>query len=178
MNSTRPVFTPLARLLHWLMAILILAMLFIGAGMVVDLSPWHTTLVAVHKPLGVALLVLAVLRLGVRLRRPAPPLPTEMPAWQQRLAHASHVLLYGLMLALPLVGWGMLSAGGYPVQLGSALQLPAIAPHDAQLYAMLRSAHRWLAYLLLACVLAHLGAALFHGLVRRDGVLGSMLGGR
>ena len=61
------------------------------------------------------------------------------------------------MLAMPLVGWAMLSAGGYPVVVLGWLQLPAIAPHDAALYAVLRQAHHWLGYLLFATVLLHLG---------------------
>ncbi|MDU9415982.1 cytochrome b [Pseudomonas sp. zfem005] len=170
-------FSPLARLLHWSMALLILAMLFIGVGMVVTLSTRHTWLVELHKPLGIALLALVLLRIAVRLRRPPPALPPDLPGWQHRLAHLSHLLLYTLMLAMPLVGWAMLAAGGYPVVLLGWLQLPAIAPHDAALYAVLRQAHHWLGYLLFATVLLHLGAALFHGLIRRDGVLASMVTG-
>ncbi|HEK1010003.1 TPA: cytochrome b [Pseudomonas putida] len=163
-------FHPLARLLHWLMAILILAMLFIGVSMVGDLSLRHPTLVELHKATGLALLVLVIVRIGLRLALPHPPLPRDLPALQRIAAGASHLLLYGLMLAMPLLGWAMLSAGGYP----RPLQLPAIAPHDLQLYAILRQAHGWAGYLLFATVLVHLGAALMHALVRRDGVLRSM----
>jgi len=163
-------FHPLARLLHWLMAILILAMLFIGVNMVGDLSLRHPTLVELHKATGLALLVLVIVRIGLRLALPHPPLPRDLPAVQRIAAGASHLLLYGLMLAMPLLGWAMLSAGGYP----RPLQLPAIAPHDLQLYAILRQAHGWAGYLLFATVLVHLGAALMHALVRRDGVLRSM----
>lgn len=163
-------FHPLARLLHWLMAILILAMLFIGVSMVGDLSLRHPTLVELHKATGLALLVLVIVRIGLRLALPHPPLPRDLPALQRIAAGASHLLLYGLMLAMPLLGWAMLSAGGYP----RPLQLPAIAPHDLQLYAVLRQAHGWAGYLLFATVLVHLGAALMHALVRRDGVLRSM----
>jgi len=163
-------FHPLARLLHWLMAILILAMLFIGVSMVGDLSLRHPTLVELHKATGLALLVLVIVRIGLRLALPHPPLPRDLPAVQRIAAGASHLLLYGLMLAMPLLGWAMLSAGGYP----RPLQLPAIAPHDLQLYAILRQAHGWAGYLLFATVLVHLGAALMHALVRRAGVLRSM----
>lgn len=165
-----------ARLLHWLMALLILLMLFIGVGMVSSLGPWQHRLVSLHKGVGLLLLGLLLVRLLVRLRQSPPALPASIPAWQQRLAQVAHGLLYGLMLALPLLGWAMQSAGGYPlVVLGWAL--PAIAPQDVDLYAELRSAHGWLAYLLFASILLHLAAALFHGLVRRDGVLASMLRG-
>jgi cytochrome b561 len=80
-----------------------------------------------------------------------------------------------LMFALPLIGWAMLSAGGYPVSLGAGIVLPPIAPFDPSVFALLRWLHRTLAYLLFATVLLHLAAALYHGLIRRDGVLRSML---
>src|SRR6267154_1549460 len=85
-------------------------------------------------------------------------------------------LLHWLMA--PLVGWSMLSAGGFPVHLFGPVNLPPIVPQDVQLYALLRSAHTVLALLLFATFLAHLGAALFHGLIRRDGVFSSMAKGR
>ena len=97
---------------------------------------------------------------------------------QKLAAHASHWLLYALMIAMPLVGWAMLSAGGYPVMLGASLRLPAILPASATAFAILRHLHGWLALLLFLTFLAHLGAALYHGLIRRDGVLASMVGGR
>ena len=167
-------FTPLQRLLHWSMAIAILAMLFIGVGMVSTVSPRYWTLVSIHRPLGIAILILAVLRLGVRLRHGSPPLPADLPRWQQLGAKASHLALYGLMIAMPLVGWAMQSAGGYPIVLFRGVRLPPILPHDDALYGVFRLAHGWLAYLLFATFLAHLAAALFHGLVRRDGVFTSM----
>ncbi|QXH44917.1 cytochrome b/b6 domain-containing protein [Pseudomonas xanthosomatis] len=163
-------FHPLARLVHWLMAVLIIAMLFIGVSMVGDLSTRHPLMVELHKATGLALLLLVVLRIALRLSLAHPPLPRELPPIQRLAAGASHLLLYLLMLAMPLLGWAMLSAGGYP----RPLQLPAIAPHDLQLYAVLRQAHGWAGYLLFATVLVHLGAALMHALVRRDGVLRSM----
>lgn len=169
-------FSLFARLLHWLMAIGIIAMLFIGVGMVASVSERHQWLVSIHKPLGIALLVLVCIRLARRVLRRTPPLPQDLPATQKLAAHGSHVLLYLLMFAMPLVGWAMLSAGGYPVTIGSWL-LPPIAPADAALFAFLRGAHRYLGFLLFAVVLLHLAAALFHGLIRRDGVLSSMVRG-
>ena len=166
---------PLAlRLLHWLMAICILAMLFIGVGMVSTVSELRTWLIDLHKPLGILILCLAAIRACIRLTRPAPALPADLPVWQQMAAHLSHLVLYVLMFALPLVGWAMLSAGGYPVHLFGTLQLPPIAPIDAPLFAFLRRAHTLLAMTLFATILLHLGAALFHAWVRRDGVWRTM----
>ncbi|MEM5344337.1 cytochrome b [Paraburkholderia azotifigens] len=170
-------FSPLARLLHWTMAVLILAMLFIGVAMVATVSHAHATLIALHRPLGIALLLLALLRVAVRLKNGSPALPDDMPALQRVAAKASHFVLYGLFIAMPLIGWAMLSAGGYPVTLFGAWHLPAIMPQNVDLFALLRALHTWLALALFATVLAHLAAALFHGLIRRDGVFSSMARG-
>lgn len=97
-------------------------------------------------------------------------MPAELPGWQRRAAHGSHILLYGLMLALPLVGWAILSAARYPVILAG----PVVLPQDTMLYAVLRRLHTVLAYGLFGVVLAHLGAALLHALIRRDEVVASM----
>jgi cytochrome b561 len=166
-------FSLFSRLLHWTMAILILAMLFIGVGMVASLSSYHW-LISIHEPLGVLILILAAIRLVNRLLNPAPPLPAEMPGWQRLAAHASHVVLYVLMFALPLIGWAMLSAARYPIVLFGSWRLPPILPHDSAVYAVLRTTHTALALLLFATFLAHLGAALTHALIYRDGVFPSM----
>lgn len=173
-------FNLLARVLHWSMAVMIVAMLFIGVTMVTSLH-LRPLLIDLHRPLGIAIGVLALLRLYNRLRHHPPPLPADLPAWQARAARAaraSHAMLYALMLAMPLIGWAMLSAGGYPIVLWGGVQLPAIVPHTPALYAALRGAHGLLAYVLFATVLAHVGAALFHLWVRRDGVFQAMARGR
>lgn len=178
MSTPAPRFARLPRLLHGLMALMILAMLFIGIAMVGTVSVWHRTLMALHKPLGIAVLALALVRLFARWRHAPPPLPAELPQRQRVAARGSHGLLYGLMLALPLIGWAMLSASGDPVMLGASIRLPAIVPVDPRLFAILRQAHSALALLLFGLVLIHLAAALHHGLIRRDGVFSTMFPGR
>lgn len=168
-------FSLLQRLLHWLMALCILTMLFVGVGMVSTVSPAHLTLMSIHKPLGIAILVLAVIRLAVRLVQGAPPLPADLPAPIKVGAYLSHIGLYALMIAMPLLGWGMLSASAYPVVLFPGVVLPPIAPLSPGLRTVLHSGHVLLAFAFFALILLHVAAALFHGLVRRDGVLRSML---
>lgn len=172
MVEHRPFPLP-SRILHWLMAVLILAMLFIGIGMVSSVAEYRW-LVSIHKPLGILILLLAAIRLLNRLLNPPPPLPDGMPGWQRVAAYGSHVLLYALMFAVPLVGWAMLSAGGYPIVLYGALQLPPIVPQSPMLFATLRETHTVLALLFFATILAHLGAALMHALIFRDDVFPSM----
>ncbi|NWA03663.1 cytochrome b [Pseudomonas gingeri] len=178
MSAPSKHFAPLARLLHWLMALMILAMLFIGAGMVASVSARHEWLIHLHKPLGIAILALVIVRLVVRFSTRQPPLPEDLPGWQVLAAKLSHVLLYALMLVLPLLGWAMISAAGDPVMLSSSIELPALLSANATTFAFLRKAHGYLAYLLFLTVLMHLAAALFHGWIRRDGVLQSMVRGK
>ena len=167
-------FPLFSRLLHWLMAVMILVMLFVGVIMAATEQPNYGGLVALHRPLGIAILVLVVIRLINRLISPPPPLPDSVPPIQRLAAKASHVALYALMLAMPLVGWGMLSAARYPIVLVGGLELPPILPHDPVLYATLRQAHTVLGFTLYAVFLLHMAAALLHGLVKRDGVFESM----
>jgi cytochrome b561 len=167
-------FTPLQRLLHWLMVFCIVAMLFIGVGMVSTVMPKYLPLVSIHKSLGIAILVLALIRLVVRLRYGAPPLPADLPEPMRLAAHLSHYALYILMIGMPLLGWSMLSAAGYPVVLYGGVRLPAILPQSDRLHTLLWNAHFYLAFLFFALILMHFAAALFHALVRRDGVFETM----
>jgi cytochrome b561 len=163
-------FTPLQRLLHWLMAVCLLAMLFIGVGMVSTIMPKYLPLVSIHKSLGVAILVLALIRLATRLYYGAPPLPADLPEPMKLAAQSSHYALYVLMIAMPLLGLAMLSAAAYPIVLYGGIRLPAILPQSDNLHTLLWNAHVYLAFAFFALILMHVGAALFHALVRRDGV--------
>jgi cytochrome b561 len=167
-------FNPLQRTLHWVMAVCILTMLFIGVGMASTVAPEYLTLVNIHKPLGILILILALIRLIVRLRYGAPPLPVDLPEPMKLAAYLSHYALYALMIAMPLIGWAMLSAAEYPVVLWPGIWLPQILPQSASLHTFLWNAHFYLAFLFFALILMHLAAALFHALIRRDGVFDSM----
>jgi cytochrome b561 len=171
-------FTVAQRGLHWVMAICILAMLFIGVGMVSTVTSAHLALVSVHKPLGIAILILALLRLAERFRAGTPRLPADFPVFMKLAAELSHYALYALMIVMPLLGWGMLSAAAYPVEMLPGIYLPAILPQSDSLHTLLWNLHRALAFALFAIILLHIAAALFHALIRRDGVFQSMTLGR
>jgi cytochrome b561 len=174
MIGVRQRFTPLQRLLHWLIAIGILAMLFIGVGMVSTATPKFLPLIAIHKSLGIAILALALIRLAVRLRYGAPALPIDLPKPMKLAAQLSHYALYALMIGMPLLGWAMLSAAAYPVVVFGGMRLPAILPQSDSLHSWLWDAHFYLAFAFFGLVLMHVAAALFHALVRRDGVFETM----
>src|SRR6204780_4437256 len=95
---------PLQRTLHWVMAVCILAMLFIGVGMVSTVASEYLTLVNIHKPLGILILILALIRLVVRLRYGAPPLPLDLPDPMNLAAYLSPYELYALMIRWRLIG--------------------------------------------------------------------------
>ena len=106
MSSQPRQFAVVSRILHWLMAAMVLAMLGIGVGMVASLADYHV-LVSIHRPLGIAILILVVIRFANRLVNPPPPFPPTMSRTERLAATASEYAMYGLMFVLPLVGWGM-----------------------------------------------------------------------
>ena len=120
-------FTLLSRLLHWSMAVMVIAQLLIGVTMVASLS-YYPLLLAIHRPLGVAILVFAVVRLVNRLTHHPPPFLATMGPLERRVATWSERLLYVLLLAQPLVGWAMLSAARFPIVVYGPLHLAGIAP--------------------------------------------------
>jgi cytochrome b561 len=169
--STR--FALPSRILHWLMAPMVIAQLLIGVTMIASMS-YYPLLLAIHRPLGVLILVFAVVRLANRLTHRLPPFLATMSPAERRIATWSEYLLYALLLVQPLTGWAMLSAARFPIVLVGPLHLPGIAPHDIDVYGVLRQAHNVFAFLLFATFTAHVCAVLFHTLVLRDRLLDRM----
>jgi cytochrome b561 len=161
------------RILHWLMAAMVLSMLFIGVAMVSSLSDYHR-LVAIHRPLGILILIFVIIRYVNRRLSTLPPFPPTMSQWERTLAGWYERVLYSLMFLQPLAGWAMLSAGHYPIVMCGRLHLPPILPARPLLYAILRSTHSVLAYALFVTFLVHFTLVLWHSLVVRDGLLSRM----
>ncbi len=174
MSTERRQFTAFSRLLHWTMAAMVLTMLCIGVAMVASLANYHV-LVSIHRPLGIAILILVVVRFVNRQMSPLPPFPATMSCAERFAATASEFTMYGLMFVLPLVGWGMLSAARYPIVLFGSVHLPFILPHNALMYSVLRKAHTVLGYLFFLTFIAHFAAILFHSLIVRDGIIMRMV---
>jgi cytochrome b561 len=163
---------------HWLLAALLAALAALGWWMVrlpdAGYDSRKIVLILVHKQLGLAALALAGLRLGWRLAQPLPALAPSLPLREQVAARLVHLCLYALMFALPLSGWLLSSAAGFPMSfLGLAL-LPDLVAASDPLFRLLALAHRWLAAALAALVALHAGAALRHRFVLRDDTLARM----
>ena len=174
MTVRRTRFTAPQRVLHWLMALGILSMLFVGIGMISIVTPKYLTLIQIHKILGIIILVLALARLILRLVYGAPALPPDLPFVEKLAADSSQYILYALMIGMPLIGWGMLSASSHPVILFGSVHLPPILPVNPNLYTLLRDAHYCFALAFFALILVHFAAMIFHKLVKNDGLFETM----
>jgi cytochrome b561 len=167
-------YTPTAIVLHWLVALGLVATFCVGVYMVdLERTPTKIQIYNWHKSLGITLLALALLRLVWRLTH-RPPADLAMPAWQSKAAHALHGLLYALMLAVPLAGWAMNSAKGKPTVWFDLLTLPSWVSADKALEHQLEALHSNLSWALAALVVLHVAAAFKHHLVDKDGLLDRM----
>lgn len=164
--------------LHWLLGAAIIANFALGIYMhELPVSPSRLKLFNYHKWAGITILALSALRLLWRLtHRPPPDVP--MPAWQAKVAHGLHMLLYVLFFAVPLSGWAYSSAAGFPVVVYGVVPLPDFVPKDKALADTLKGLHKLLTLSMGALVLAHIGAAVKHQWVDRDGLMARMGVGR
>ena len=172
---TASTYAPGSIALHWLLALLLPAAFVLGQYMTtLKLSPAKLQLYSIHKWIGVTAFALALVRIVWRITHPAPA-PVAMPRWQLFVAELTHRLLYVLMIAIPLTGWLMSSAKGFQTVYLGLLPIPDLLVKDAVLGDFLAGLHNSLNALLAALVLAHVGAALKHHFIDRDGLLHRML---
>jgi len=168
-------YSAVAKGLHWLTAVLVLGLIGIGLWMVglpIGLPKLYAF--AWHKWIGLTVLVLTVLRLAWRAWRPPPALPPTVTAWERAIAPWSHGLLLVLLVALPISGWLMSSAGGVKVIWFGYLELPDLVARNTALFQSLVTWHHWLAWTLMALLTLHLLAVLRHDVMRRDGIFRRM----
>jgi len=171
-------YSLLARRLHWWTAALVITQLLVGLFMVrygaaTDFAEPTGKLYDGHKLMGLAILVLAAIRLLYRLVHGAPAPEPSLAAWQKLLSHATHWAIYALLLLVPLIGWLAISYYGPFEPFG--IKLPALAAKNDDQATRFFFLHRLAAYALIALIFMHVGAALFHYLIRKDGVMGRML---
>ncbi len=169
-------YTRVAIALHWIVATVILCTFLLGLYMSrLPFSPLKLRLYSYHKWIGISIFLLVVFRLLWRLTHRAPPHPPDMPRWQRHAANASHWLLYGLTLVIPISGWLMSSASGIKVVYFGLIPLPDLLEKNKPLAEQLVWVHDALNYLMLAVVVLHVAAALKHHFLDRDDVLNRMV---
>ena len=166
----------LSQLFHWLIVALLITQVTL-AFMADDLPAGarKLTLLARHKSVGITILMLVILRLLWRLANPTPELPPTLKPYERKLAQVTHALLYALLIAMPLSGWMMSSARGFPVSWFGFFQLPDLVPKSKPLYDALVATHATLAVVLGCVVALHVAAALKHHFWLRDDTLRRML---
>lgn len=169
-------YTKTAKILHWLMAILLFGLLALGFYMHdLPLSPDKLKLYSWHKWAGVTAFLLVAFRLFWRITHRPPALPDSMPKIMQFAAHAGHLMLYLLMIAIPLSGWLMSSAKGFQTVYFGVLPIPDLLDKNKEVGDLLALVHKSLNLLFVAVLAGHIGAALKHHFIDKDGILTRML---
>jgi cytochrome b561 len=170
------VYTPTARVLHWVTAALVLFIIPAGILMAnMPNGPAQDLLFHLHRSIGVLIIPLVIVRLIYRLTYEAPPLPEDLPLIMRLAAHGTHWVLYVLLIVQPLVGWVATSAYRAPILVFWLFELPPIWPEDRAFSEQAFVVHRFLGIAMAAVICAHIGGALFHHFIRRDNVLMRMI---
>ncbi len=180
LKNTLTRFGLISRLLHWLIALGIIGLIWLGWWMV-GLSyydAWYHDSLELHKALGLVVLLLAFVKIGWRFGNPR-PLPAEgMKPWERMASHAMHLVLFALMLVVPVTGYAITTSAGQGVSMFGLLEIPALLPKSDATRDLAIAVHYYFAYAGIALVLGHAGAALKHHLIDRDDTLRRMTWGR
>jgi cytochrome b561 len=164
-------YSRVARWLHWGMAILIIGNL--AGGLLHDFNA--ELIMPIHKATGIGILALTMIRILWRTVKPAPAWPADMVMWERALASFTHGILYAFMLLVPLSGWVMASAGRWPISFFGLFEVPKFAVvRESTLWQVAHEGHELMGYALIALLVLHIGAALRHHFVLKDGVLQRM----
>jgi cytochrome b561 len=172
------VYSRSARWLHWSTVALLgvqvpVGLFMVRYGVATDFAAPSGVLYDGHKLLGLLILLLAAVRLAYRLAHGAPPSQPSLAAWQKTMSHVTHWAIYAMLLAVPLLGWLAISYYGPFRPFG--LALPVLAAENGDRAQRFFALHRLAAYALIVLIGMHVGAALFHYVVRKDGVMRRML---
>ena len=174
------VYTPMARMFHWITAGLLALMYPVAIYMTYrgnELNVWDgltNGLYSTHKLTGFLILLLVIVRLTYRRQNGAPPDEPTIEPWQRLASHVTHWTLYGLLIVVPLMGWISVSLYGAREIFG-LFSLPALWTVNQEASKTAFTIHKTLAFMMLALIAVHISAALFHHFIRKDGVLRRML---
>lgn len=169
-----PGYGVVAKILHWLIFLLLAVQYAIGSIMPhIGRNTPNEGWVNWHFSVGAAILFVIVIRLIWRLFHPVPQLPT-LETWERKLAGFTHWALYALVLIMTLLGWAATNSRGWEVKLFGLVTLPQVAPNGSEWGHEAGDIHNILVYVLLALIILHVGAALYHRFVKEDEVAARM----
>lgn len=169
-------YTESAVWMHWITAILIAIILPLAWIMtsLPENDPSAGFYYSLHKSVGITIFVVVVLRLLWRAVRHAPDMPRDVPPWAALAARVDHWLLYAILIIMPVSGYLLSVAGGYPVSFFGLFDLPGMAKNET-LQSTAETIHVIGRFFVYAFILLHLLGAIWHVAIRRDGVLERML---
>lgn len=172
-------YNTVSRINHWGIAMSFIAMLMIGSTLAyVDLAkPTYFWLLGVHKATGILLLVWAIYRVAYRLIKGFPEPASALSAWEAMLSKTVHYALLLAIVGMPVSGLIMALYSGFPTDVFGLFTIPSIEKVET-ISGTARSVHKWMAYLLLGSLIAHLAGALKHHMINRDATLVRMVTGR
>ena len=175
-EAVREEYGGAAKFFHWTVAIAVLTMIPVGIVMKrVEPGTMQNCSYTVHRSLGVLVLALMILRLGNRLIVGWPAPEPTITTGQRIASHVVHNLLYLLLIVQPLLGWYATSAYGAEISFFGLFNVPALTEKDEEWAKQLFPYHDALGFIIAALLVLHIGAALYHYFMRRDGVLQRML---
>lgn len=173
--SIKTKYDPVARVFHWLVVVLLVAQYLTELLPHVLPKQYENAFVGSHVSIGPTILLIMLLRLGWRLANHPPPAPRDLPPALRVISRMTHWLFYAVLIILPMLGWTSASAFGVTAYLIGFIPLPVLVAKDQAFGHAIGSIHGAVALLLLALIALHVAGALYHALVKRDGVLRRML---
>lgn len=178
MANSHPIeWNGLSKLLHWTLALLVVGNLAVGLGMDLFDRSARADVMWVHKAVGATILILMSARLIWNLLTPSPGRNLQTPPWQYAVAKLVHWLLYIGVIGQTVIGWITSNSGGRPVSFWGLFDLPSIAAKNRELHESMESLHSTVAWVLVALLIFHVGAAIYHQVFMRDNLLARMVPG-
>lgn len=175
-KNTEGTYGSIAKLLHWSIGLLIIALIGVGFYMT-DLPPSESKwfVYGMHKATGMVVLSLVAIRVLWRYMGTTPGLPDGIPGWQQIASRWTHYALYAMMVMMPVSGMMMSLMTDHPIDMFGLFIIPAIAKEPGILAGGSYLMHTYVPYLLIGIISLHFVAALYHHFVRKDDILRRML---
>lgn len=175
-KNTKNRYGEVAVFFHWIIAILIIGLLSLGLYMAsLSTSPFQLKLFGWHKEWGLVVLALAFMRILWRFNNVTPLMSSHLPNWQKLAANSMHWALYIFMFAMPLTGWLMSSAAGFPPSFFGLFTLPNLIAPNKILDSLFGEIHEYLGYALIAAIVIHIAATVQHYLFYKENILRRIL---